>query len=167
MLKYTDTKVTFSEVPDEITLCINISNCPFKCKGCHSPYLRENKGTILNLEELEKLIKKNKGITCVAFMGGDSEPLLVDACVKYVKIIDKKLKTAWYSGNQEIHPDIDLWNFTYIKLGPYIEELGPITSKTTNQRMYFIRKCYDIDGDKMSRGIIKEDITHEFWKDGK
>lgn len=27
MLKYVDTKVTFSEVPNEISLCINISNC--------------------------------------------------------------------------------------------------------------------------------------------
>ena len=27
MLKYVDTKVTFAEVPNEISLCINISNC--------------------------------------------------------------------------------------------------------------------------------------------
>ncbi len=29
MLKYVDTKVTFSEILSEITLCINISNCPY------------------------------------------------------------------------------------------------------------------------------------------
>ena len=29
MLKYVDTMVTFSEVPSEITLCINVSNCPY------------------------------------------------------------------------------------------------------------------------------------------
>ena len=44
MLKYVDTKVTFSEVPDEISLCISISNCPNHCKGCHSPYLAEDIG---------------------------------------------------------------------------------------------------------------------------
>ena len=27
-MKYTGTEITFAEVPDEITLCINISNCP-------------------------------------------------------------------------------------------------------------------------------------------
>ena len=27
-LKFVDTMVTFSEIPDEITLCFNISNCP-------------------------------------------------------------------------------------------------------------------------------------------
>ena len=29
MLKYVDTMVTFSEVPDEISLCIEISNCSY------------------------------------------------------------------------------------------------------------------------------------------
>ena len=44
MIKYKETQVTFSEVPDEISLCINISNCPHRCKGCHSPYLQEDVG---------------------------------------------------------------------------------------------------------------------------
>ena len=48
MLKYVDTKIVFREVPDEITLCINISNCPCHCKGCHSPYLAEDIGTVLD-----------------------------------------------------------------------------------------------------------------------
>ena len=39
MLKYVDSQITFREIPDEITLCINISNCPFRCKGCHSKEL--------------------------------------------------------------------------------------------------------------------------------
>ena len=57
MLKYVETAITFSEVPDEITLCINISNCPCHCKGCHSQYLWEDKGTILNEETLTSKIK--------------------------------------------------------------------------------------------------------------
>ena len=36
--------ITFSEVPDEISLCINISNCPIKCPDCHSKFLWENIG---------------------------------------------------------------------------------------------------------------------------
>ena len=44
MLKYVDTLVTFSEIPDEITLCINISNCPCKCPGSHSSYLAQDIG---------------------------------------------------------------------------------------------------------------------------
>lgn len=32
MVKYTDIQVTFREIPDEITLCINISGCPNHCE---------------------------------------------------------------------------------------------------------------------------------------
>ena len=35
MLKYLNTQVTFSEIPDEITLCINITGCKVGCEGCN------------------------------------------------------------------------------------------------------------------------------------
>lgn len=79
MLKYVDTKVTFSEVPDEVSLCISLSMCPFKCKGCHSSYLQENIGTKLTEKVLISLIKNNPGITCICFMGGDNDiPKLIE-----------------------------------------------------------------------------------------
>lgn len=74
MLKYSNYEVTFAEIPSEITLCINLTNCPHKCVGCHSPWLREDTGTPLTYGELIKLIKQNTGISCVCFMGGDKEP---------------------------------------------------------------------------------------------
>ena len=55
-MKYLDYAVTFSEFPDEISLCINISNCPFHCPGCHSPELWKDKGIELSQRKLEKLI---------------------------------------------------------------------------------------------------------------
>ena len=67
MLKYVDTLVSFQEVPDEISLCINISNCPCHCQECHSPYLAEDIGKPLGYWTLNHLIKTNKGITCVCF----------------------------------------------------------------------------------------------------
>ena len=73
MVKFVDTMVTFSEFPDEISLCINISNCPCFCTGCHSPYLSEDIGTLLTKEKLKELIEKNEGITCVGF-DGSNEP---------------------------------------------------------------------------------------------
>ena len=36
MLKYANFDVVFQEVPDEVTLAINITNCPNQCPGCHS-----------------------------------------------------------------------------------------------------------------------------------
>ena len=74
MLKYVDTAITFAEFPNEVSLCINISNCPCCCDGCHSPYLSKDIGEVLSLERLQGLIESNKGITLVGFMGGDSDP---------------------------------------------------------------------------------------------
>ena len=144
MLKYVDTLVTFSEVPDEISLCINISNCQCHCKNCHSPYLAEDIGEELNSHSLKKLIDDNKGITCISFMGGDSNTSDIDALAQWVKI-NYPLKVAWYSGRQELNEDILLENFDFVKLGPYIEELGPLNSKTTNQRFYKVSNNKLID----------------------
>ena len=151
MLKYVDTKVTFSEVPDEISLCINISNCPCHCKNCHSSYLAQNIGTELTFNEVRKLIKKNSGISCIAFMGGDSEPERINALASFVTN-HYQLKVAWYSGRQELSKEIDLQNFDAIKLGSYKEEFGPLNSRTTNQRFY-----------KVSDGELIN-ITSKFWK---
>ena len=52
MLKYVDTAITFSEVPDEVTLCINLSNCHFHCSACHSKYLWEDVGEELYFNKL-------------------------------------------------------------------------------------------------------------------
>ena len=152
MLKYLNTQVTFSEVPDEITLCINITGCKIGCKNCHSPYLAEDIGNILNLQALTSLIDSNSGITCVCIMGGDANPSKVDDIAQDIKEYYPKLKVAWYSGKQELSKDINLEFFDFIKLGPYIEELGPLNSKTTNQRFY------KIENNKLI------DITYKFQK---
>lgn len=160
MIKYLETLVAFAEIPDEITLCINITNCPCNCNGCHSSYLSKDIGEELNNDVLDKLISDNSGISCIAFMGGDSSPKEINDLAKYVK--DKySISIAWYSGRQELSKDINLDNFDYIKLGPYIKELGPLTSKTTNQRLYQYGKFFsDYTIDKCWR-----DITYKFWND--
>lgn len=152
MLKYVDTKVVFAEIPDEITLAINISGCPCNCKGCHSSYLAEDIGEPLDLQHLTNLIDSNKGITCVGLMGGDANPSEVDDIAQDIKEYYPELKVGWYSGRQELSKDIELSNFDYIKLGPYIEEFGPLNSKTTNQRFYKVN----------SKELV--DITNRFWK---
>ena len=160
MLKYLNTQVTFSEVPDEITLCINITGCKIGCKNCHSSYLAEDIGEELNIDSLHELISNNKGITCVSFMGGDSNPKEVDYLASIVKEY-YSLKIAWYSGVQALSKDIHIWNFSFIKLGPYIEKMGPLNSKTTNQRMYKVVYNHYDDG---TSGYELEDITYKFLK---
>ena len=85
MLRYTDYDIVFQEVPDEITLAINISNCPNRCKGCHSPYLLKDIGEPLTEENLTVLLRKyGKAITCVCFMGGDASPADIEQLAEYL-----------------------------------------------------------------------------------
>lgn len=156
MLKYVDSKVTFTEIPDEITLCINISNCPCHCEECHSSYLAEDIGEPLDLQHLTDLIDSSRGISCVCIMGGDANPSEVDDIAQDIKEYYPELKVAWYSGRQELSKEIELENFNYIKLGPYIKDKGPLNCRTTNQVMLEI--------DVIQGKVFKKDITAKFWR---
>lgn len=158
MLKYHSSYIGFREIPDEISLCINISNCPNNCKGCHSPWLKEDVGEDLNIESLNTLINKNKGVSCICFMGGDQDFVEVSKLAIVVKMrSDYPYKTAWYSGRQHIPNELNIDTFDYIKVGPYVEELGGLDNINTNQRLYMIYPNHF--------GIIQIDITHKFWND--
>ena len=154
MLKYVNTGVVFQEVPDEVTLAINLSNCPCHCPGCHSHYLWEDIGLPLDTTAIDAFVMKyGKDITCISFMGGDSDPREVNQLAQYIHEEHPAYKVAWYSGRLRIPSFVDKSDFDYIKLGPYIRHLGPLSKKTTNQRMY----------KKTDTGEF-EDITYRFWK---
>ena len=141
MLKFYNYDIVFIEIPDEISLAINITGCPNRCKGCHSPHLQENIGELLTKEILEELILLyGNAITCVCFMGGDSEPQEIVKLARIVHKIDRNIKTAWYSGCDKLPQDLPVEEFNYIKIGRYIESLGGLQSKTTNQRLYKVEK---------------------------
>ncbi|PID88190.1 MAG: anaerobic ribonucleoside-triphosphate reductase activating protein [Bacteroidia bacterium] len=111
MLKYTDYDIVFQEIPNEVTLAINLSNCPHRCVGCHSPQLMQDIGNRLTESTLTDLLSKyGSSITCVCFMGGDASP------------------------------DTKINNFNFIKVGGYKEHLGGLDSKTTNQRLYKVEE---------------------------
>lgn len=154
MLKYANTDIVFQEIPDEVTLAINISNCPCRCPGCHSSYLWEDIGLPLNPRALDDfVIKYGNDITCIAFMGGDSDPKGVNILAQYLHEEHPEFKVAWYSGRLRIPYTVCKTDFDYIKIGPYIRHLGPLNHPTTNQRMY--RQTAD--------GQF-EDITPLFWR---
>ena len=136
-LKYLGYSIVFQEVPNEVTLAINISGCPHKCEGCHSKYLWEDKGDYIS-EDIYGLIQKYNGlITCVCFMGGEQAPLDLLYCLYIVRQCG--LKTCLYSG-------IDSLNYLkalgitsscdYVKIGHYDQQLGGLDSPTTNQRFF-------------------------------
>lgn len=136
MLKYIDYQIVFKEIPDEITLAINISGCPNNCIGCHSQYMKEDIGENLTITSICNMIEDNPGITCICFMGGDKDPEYINILANFCKSI--KIKTAWYSGKPYIADEIELYNFDFIKIGPYIEHYGPLNSRTTNQKLFQI-----------------------------
>lgn len=141
-----------AEIPDEITLAINISGCKFNCGGCHSPYLRGDSGEYLTTGTVVDLLEIHEGVSCIAFMGGDHETEAINVLASNTKFLFPYMKVAWYSGAEYIPDSIDLENFDYIKIGPYRKDKGPLDNPNTNQ------KLFKIEDKKL------EDITHRFWK---
>ena len=139
MLKCYSFDVVCQEIPDEISLAVNISCCPNRCPGCHSPWLWSNDGEDMTDEMLTNLIGRySAAITCFCFMGGDAEPMEVMRLAGWIKARWPHIKTAWYSGKPQIPEGFEITSMDYIKLGPYIEALGGLKSPDTNQALYKI-----------------------------
>lgn len=152
-MKYINEQIVFQEIPDEITLAINISGCPCRCPECHSKYLWTDTGDELTHKHLDNMIEKYNGeMTCISFMGGDGCVGDLNDMANYLRNIHPQLKIAWYSGRTVISPKLQKELFDYIKIGPYISHLGPLNKPTTNQRLY-----KKIGYDQW------DDITSRFW----
>lgn len=164
MVKYTDAQVVFREIPDEIVLAINISNCPIHCEGCHSKELWKNIGKDLSQRALERLISENSGISCVCFMGGDSEPEVIELLAQVIKRKFPELKVGWYSGANHFYENINYKYFDYIKIGPYIEECGSLNNPNTNQKLF--KKVESIEESTGESIFNFENITYKFWENG-
>lgn len=160
-MRYTNFEIVFSEIPNETTLAINISNCINNCQGCHSSYLKEDVGIELKepFSELEKYIKD---CTCILFLGeGNNQKELINTAAL---ISDKfRKKIALYSGREEVE-DIIYKIFDYVKIGPYKEEFGPLNKLSTNQRLYKIEHIQNFNGNNIEYNFIKHDITYKLQK---
>lgn len=149
MLKYLTYSIVLQEVPDEISLALEITGCPHQCPNCHSPYLRKHVGIELTEDKIKQLIDSNPDVSCICLMGGDSEHSDIVRIAKIVHNHNKRI--ALYSGDDEIDDSLVPY-LDYYKIGSYQEDLGPLNSKTTNQIFYKI-----IEGNLI-------DITHRFQK---
>ena len=159
MIKYTDAQITFREVPNEVSLSINISNCPYHCKGCHSPHLQKNIGKELTKDVLKKLLDENKDkVTCVTFLGDGGDIKGIAELVKFCKMYG--YLTCLYTGSNELDEIVDECEvLDFIKIGPYIEEKGGLDSPTTNQKFYEIIYETDMVGGEW---VEYEDLTDRF-----
>lgn len=149
MIKYVPgmTSIVLEEIPDRITLALEISNCQGNCIGCHSPFLREDIGEELTTDALDALIADNFGINCVLLLGEGCDRKALLAIADHLRTAYPRLERALYSGRTEVEDDLKS-AFDYIKIGPYIEKYGPLNKRTTNQRLYY----------------HGEDITSRFWR---
>ena len=141
MLKYTEYKQVFLELPEEVSLAFSISSCPNLCRGCHSPELRKDIGT--PIEECFKIIHKyRKHITAICLLGHGG----LQHKEEFIKFLEElktkfpELKIGLYSGLnymiEEYKPYLD-----YYKVGEYIEELGGLDCpKTTNQIIHKLKR---------------------------
>lgn len=150
MVKYYNCDIVFREIPDRVSLAINITNCQNNCANCHSQHLKTDIGMELTDSELLRLISDNSGIDCVAIMGEGNDTKRIVELGKLIK--NKGLKSAIYSGCSEINEKyLDV--FDYIKIGEYDEAFGSLDKPTTNQRLF----------EKNEIGLLC-DITYKFWR---
>ena len=139
MLKCYSYDIVCQEIPDEITLAVNISCCPNRCPGCHSPWLWDDAGEDMTADMLISLISGySAAITCFCFMGGDAAPSEIQRLSQEIRKTYPHLRIAWYSGKESVPSGFDIRVLDYIKLGPYIEALGGLKSPTTNQALFKI-----------------------------
>ena len=143
------TSVVLEEIPDRVSLAVDISNCRGNCVGCHSPFLKDDIGEELTAAVIDALVADNFGVNCFLFLGEGRDPATLLSLAAHVRSIG--LDVALYSGRAEVEPAF--WQaFDYLKTGPYKPECGPLNQPSTNQRLYHI-----VAG-------VPEDITARFWR---
>lgn len=152
-MKALNSNIYLQEIPDEVSLGLSITDCPYRCKFCHTPELQKDVGTDWQ-EVLDTAMSRYQdAVSCVLFLGGDGQWEDLRSAAKYVKRKYNK-KVAVYLGAQDC-PEYLFELFDYIKVGPYVHELGGLSSRTTNQRLYKINNAE------------LEDITYKFWRNDK
>lgn len=149
MLKYIPelTDIVMEEIPDRVTLAVEISNCRGNCPGCHSPFLRGDIGEELTPRIIDRLIEDNFGVNCFLFLGEGADRDALLRLAGHLKSSYPQIETALYTGRERVEEEFEEF-FDYIKVGPYIEALGPLNSRSTNQRLYH----------------HGEDISLRFWR---
>ncbi len=149
MIKYLPslTDIVIEEIPGRVTLAVEITNCQGNCPGCHSPFLRQDIGEELTPAIIDKLLADNFGANCFLFLGEGRDQDALLSLAGHIRKAHPEIETALYTGRESVPGEYESL-FDYIKTGPYIEELGPLNSRSTNQRLRY----------------HGEDITALFWR---
>lgn len=160
MIKYVPemTSVVMEEIPDMVTLAVDISNCTGLCEGCHSPFLRKDVGVELTPAVIDKLLADNFGVNCFLFLGEGNDREALMSVASYIRTAYPAVSLAIYSGRENVEDDIYAL-FDYVKVGPYRPDCGPLNAPTTNQRLYRVSHHDDMGQCRFTL----QDITSRFW----
>ena len=144
-LKYLSYGIVCQEVPEEVSLVINISGCPYKCKGCHSDYLWEYKGNYIS-NDIDKIINEYKDLfSCICFMGGNQNPNEMIKLLSHIKLLG--YKTCLYSGCNNFNElKVFLPYLDWLKYGSYDE------TKKANNIQYGVKLA------TTNQHLLKKDI---------
>lgn len=140
------TGITLNEVPDKIAYFIELGSCTQRCKGCHSEELWEEVKSPMSLEDVLRGAEKaiESGANAIVLMGGTCNKMSTPDLLKVLDGLSEIAPTCLYSGldDEETNTYIaEHSGITWLKTGSYKEELGGLSSPTTNQRFY--RKEYE------------------------
>lgn len=148
IMRYYSYDVVLTDVPGEICLAFSIAGCNLGCKGCFWQSIQDAPTEELSDQLFAAKLNEYHGlISGVLFYGGE---WLVEELIPKLQLAQSLgLKTCLYTGRQIVSAEIRR-HLDYLKTGGYREDLGGLTSPTTNQRFINVNSG--------------EDLTHLFWK---
>ena len=162
------TGITLNEVPDKVAFFIELGSCTQRCKGCHSKELWEDVKEPTSLDVLLKEAEKaiDKGANAIVLMGGTCNGLHTEELCNILQALSEIAPTCLYSGSDDQKLNrffAENTDITWIKTGSYKEELGGLSSPTTNQKFY--RKEYELVSKNHQyayQKMVLVDCTHLF-----
>ena len=140
------TGITLNEVPDKIAYFIELGSCTQRCKGCHSKELWEEVKSLTSLADVLRGAENaiESGANAIVLMGGTCNKMSIPDLLQLLGGLSEIAPTCLYSGldDEETNTYIaEHSGITWLKTGSYKEELGGLSSPTTNQKFY--RKEYE------------------------
>ena len=128
----------FIDVPSQISLNVFVSGCRKRCPNCQNPELQEFSNLRwVDADLFNEIMGRFPLSSWVCFLGGDAvyQARGLEALAKEAKNYGKNV--CLYTGMS--YEELDFLNKTDIDLiidGEYVEKLGGVHQKTTNQRIF-------------------------------
>jgi len=139
-MRVSSINTSFIDYPDVTSMIVFMTGCDIKCKGCQNPKLQDPEyGVDVDLDSIVHYYENKPMCKAVVFSGGDPLYQFEDLLKACIELKGKGAKICIYTG--ECFNNVPKILFNHIDLlitEPYVEQLGPLSSPTTNQ------KCWDI-----------------------